>query len=57
MLCLCGFELYSRWVPLIQVQNEKEELDARVCHDGTRHTLVPSVFVPLDRRSSSQHAK
>ena len=23
MLCLCGFELYSRWVPLIKVESSE----------------------------------
>ena len=25
MLCLCGFELYSRWVPLLETSQESKQ--------------------------------
>ena len=39
MLCLSGFELYSRWVPLIKLQ----DVGACIFH---RHSVVPELWSP-----------
>ena len=40
MLCLCGFELYSRWVPLLTVQH--------TLNIGRRTVLTLENILPLD---------
>ena len=38
MLCLSGFELYSRWVPLDNVREEKYKFEET--RDLSKHTTV-----------------
>ena len=51
MLCLSGFELYSRWVPLILVQNDT------LCRAFSGLVHCVGRLVVLYRLANSQKAK
>ena len=51
MLCLCGFELYSRWVPLIVTETTQLSLIYETFFDDTSAVISVAYFcVKLKRR-------
>ena len=44
MLCLCGFELYSRWVPLIVTETTQLSLIYETFFDDTSAIISVAYF-------------
>ena len=44
MLCLCGFELYSRWVPLIVTETTQLSLIYETFFDDTSAVISVAYF-------------
>ena len=57
MLCLCGFELYSRWVPLHFENFEVEECFQRECQGETLSGKeAKGIFISLTKSVRSQQS-